>query len=75
MLCKYLKGGVKMQEELLKDAYGKMIGRVIIESNGDKTLKNNYGNILGFYRKQRNITTDRYGKIIAYGDCLMMLLR
>ena len=59
----------------LKDFYGKIIGYVDIEANGDKTLKDFTGKILGRYHKASNTTRDFYGRIVAQGDCLTMLLK
>ena len=49
-------------------------GNVNIEINGDKTIKDFYGRPLGYYKKGRNVTTDFYGRVVASGDQLTMLL-
>ena len=58
----------------IKDFYGRVIGTVIEESNGDKTIKDVYGRPLGDYKKSRDVTTDFYGRVVASGDQLAMLL-
>lgn len=51
-----------------------MIGTVVEENNGDKTIKDFYGRPLGYYKKGRNVTTDFHGRVVASGDQLTMLL-
>ena len=58
----------------IKDFYGRVIGTVVEESNGDKTIKDFYGRPLGYYKTGRNVTTDFYGRVVASGDQLTMLL-
>ena len=58
----------------IKDFDGRVIGTVIEESNGDKTIKDFYGRPLGYYKKSRDVTTDFYGRVVASGDQLAMLL-
>ena len=41
----------------IKDFYGRVIGTVVEENNGDKTIKDFYGRPLGYYKKGRNVTT------------------
>ena len=41
-----------MSEELIKDCYGNIIARIDEQSNGDKIVKNFYGQILGKYDKK-----------------------
>ena len=52
----------------IKDFYGKIIGWIDEDANGDKIAKDFYGKILGKYRKSTNKTYDFYGKIISNGD-------
>jgi hypothetical protein len=58
----------------IKDFYGRVIGTVVEESNGDKAIKDFYGRPLGYYKKSRDVTTDFYGRVVASGDQLAMLL-
>ena len=63
-----------MSEQVIKDYYGKIIARIVTESNGNRVLKDYYGKILGRYDVNRDVTTDYYGKIVAHGDALTMLI-
>ena len=57
-----------MQEETLRDFYGKIIGFVQTQPNGDKTYRDFYRRIVAKYIKATNKTTDFYGRIIGSGD-------
>lgn len=57
-----------MEKMYIKKFSGYIVGIIEIDSNGDKTVKEFSGKILGYYRKNRDVTTDFYGKIIAFGD-------
>lgn len=58
----------------IKDFCGRVIGTVVEERNGDKTIKDFYGRPLGYYKKGRDVTTDFHGRVVASGDQLSMLL-
>ena len=64
-----------IQTITLRDNMGKIIGRVDLQNNGDKMLRDFEGRILGRYIKSTNLTLDFSGKIIGRGDVLTMLLR
>lgn len=57
-----------MARELVKDFYGKILGSLETQSNGDIIARDFYGKILGRYDKQMNVTKDFFGKILAQGD-------
>lgn len=58
-----------MEKTYIKKFSGLIVGIVETDSNGDKTVKDfSSGKILGYYKKSRDVTTDFYGKILAYGD-------
>ena len=57
-----------MEEQVIRDFSGKILGRIQTQPNGDKVVRDFYGKILGYYRKEYNHTTDFYGKVIARGD-------
>lgn len=57
-----------MQEETLRDFYGKIIGYVQTTPNGDKVYKDFYRRIVARYTKSSNKTTDFYGRLIGWGD-------
>ena len=63
-----------MDKIAIQDWTGKTLGYVQTSSNGDKTVSNFYGVILGYYRKNQNITTDFYGRMISRGDTAVGLI-
>ena len=64
-----------MQEVVIRDFSGKIIGFVEIDNKGNKTIKNFQRQILGYYDANENVTRDFYRRIIARGDCSGMLLK
>lgn len=64
-----------MERITLKDAHYRIIGYVDIAQNGDKTLRDSRFVILGYYKKQRDVTLDSRFAIIGRGDILTTLLR
>ena len=62
------------KREYVRDFYGKIIGSIEEQSNGDKIIRDFYGKILGRYDKRSNLTKDFYGRILAKGDQTAMLL-
>lgn len=58
----------------IKDFYGRIIGWVEDEPNGNKILRDFYGRVLGKYDARSDVTRDFYGRIITRGDNLSMLL-
>ena len=58
----------------IKDFYGRIIGWVQEDSNGNKKLTDFQGGIKGRYDKATDTTRDFYGRIVAKGDQLSMLL-
>lgn len=64
-----------MKREPIKDWTGKILGFIDTdERTGDKTLRDFYGKIKGRYIKRLNVTRDFYGRQVAKGDQLVMLL-
>lgn len=63
-----------MREETLRDWKGKIIGYIQFYPNGDKQISDFYRKIKGKYDAKQNVTKDFYGRIVAQGDCLTMLL-
>ena len=61
--------------EAINDWTGKILGWVETDGAGNKELRNFQGQLLGTYKKNFNITCDFYGRTVAKGDCLMMLLK
>ena len=64
-----------MADTIIRDSYGKIIGKIEMKSNGDKIVKDFYGRILGRYDKQCNVTRNFYGIIIAKGDVCGILFK
>ena len=58
----------------IRDFYGRIIARVEEKPNGDKTVRDFYNNILGYYVASRDVTTDFYNRVIGHGDCTGMLI-
>ena len=63
-----------MQQQYIKDFYGKVIARIDFLPDGNKRLYNFYGKLLGEYVASRDVTCDFYGKLVGHGDCLTMLI-
>ena len=64
-----------MKEETLKDWAGRVIGYVQTDNYGNKILRDFYRKILGKYDKASNTTRDFYGRKVARGDQLLILLK
>lgn len=58
----------------IKDFYGKPLGFIEEDYDGNRQIKDFYGRIKGFYNKQKNSTTDFYGRPVGTGDLLTTLL-
>ena len=63
-----------MTRENVKDFYGKIIGSIETDDQGNKIAKNFYGKILGRYDKNQNVTKDFYGRILTTGDTTTALV-
>lgn len=63
-----------MPEQIIKDYYGRIIAKITIHPNGDKTIHDYTGRILGKYHASSNTTRDYCGRILAKGECLTMLI-
>lgn len=55
-------------EEAIRDFYGRIIGYIETEPNGNKVVRDFYRRVLGKYDKSSNTTRDFYGRVIARGD-------
>lgn len=64
-----------MAKETIRDFNGRIIGTIETHANGDKTVRNFNNVILGYYKKDKNVTTDFNRRILAKGDCTGMLFR
>ena len=50
------------------------IAKIETKPNGDKTIRDFYGRILGKYDAATNTTRDFYGRVVAKGECLTILI-
>ena len=60
--------------EPVRDWSGNILGWLETAPNGDVTARNFLGEILGFYRKQQDWTTDFLGNVITRGNAAMSLV-
>lgn len=76
LLLAFFSFEVFVAEQVIRDGKGKMIGRLVMESNGEVKL---YGGsamgYLGYYSPKDNKTRDRTGAVQGYGNVLTSLLR
>lgn len=63
-----------MGRERITDFYGRVIGFIDHEANGDTNVFDFYGHKLGGYKRSQNVTVDFYGKILYHGDMSAALL-
>ena len=60
---------VSTNMDIIRNRFGYVIGRVDTCLNGDKTVFDSAGHILGYYDKGRDVTYDSHYREIATGDC------
>lgn len=63
-----------MAKTPIKDFYNKTIGYIEDLPNGDQLLKDFYMKTVGRYVKAQDVTKDFYGRTVAKGNQLTMLL-
>ena len=63
-----------MEKEYIKDWQGRILGVVETDDKGNKTVRDFYNVILGFYKKDLNITTDFNGRMLTKGDTAVGLI-
>lgn len=63
-----------MTDQILKDNRGFVIGRIITNSSGVQTLKDDRGFTKGSYDPKSNKTKDDRGFLIGSGNLLVTLL-
>ena len=63
-----------INKEPVRDFYGKILGFVETDRDGNQQVRAFSGKILGFYDKKLNVTRDFYGKILSRGNTSMGLL-
>ena len=64
-----------MNEQIIRDFYGRIIAKIEIKPNGDKIVRDFYGRILGRYDAAAGVTRDFFGKVVARGDAVSMLIK
>ena len=65
-----------LQRDRIKDWQGRILGTVDTDTvTGNKIIKHFSGKILGKYDKRSDTTRDFYGRVVAKGDNLSMLLK
>ena len=63
------------KKDPIKDWTGRIIGWIEVDEYGNKTIRDFYNKILGTYNKRLDITRDFYGRQVAKGDNLLLLLK
>lgn len=63
-----------MNREVIRAWNGFICGYVYTDSNGNKKATNEKGRIVGFYKKNMDITTTETGRIVGRGDMVVSLI-
>lgn len=63
-----------MNREPIKDFYGRLVGSIETDTQGNQKAYDFYGKYLGKYDKRLNKTFDFYGRIISSGNILQSLI-
>ena len=58
----------------IKDFYGRILGYVNTDQDGNKVVTDFYERKLGSYDARQNVTKDFYNRIIAKGDVCVSLI-
>jgi len=64
-----------MAKETLKDPLGQILATIETDRNGNQTIKDYMGKILGVYNKKENKTRNYLGQIVGTGNLLTSLIR
>lgn len=62
------------QEQTIRDFYGRILGFIETDAQGNKVARDFYRRIVGRYDKNRDVTTDFYGRVVAKGDIVASLI-
>lgn len=57
-----------IDKQIIRDFYGRVLGTITTDSQGNKIARDFYGRVVGRYDKHANVTRDFYGRTIARGD-------
>lgn len=60
--------------EVIRDFYGRIIGTITTDKEGNTVVRDFYGKIVGRYDKKANVTRDFYGRVVAKGNQSSALL-
>lgn len=60
--------------QILRDFTGKIIGFIETDTKGNKTVRDFYRRIKGYYDADLDVTRDFYKRIVARGDVSSSLL-
>lgn len=63
-----------MKEEKIRDFYGRIIGTLETDNQGNVVAKDFYGRMKGKYQKYDDTTRDFYNRIISKGNTVVSLL-
>ena len=64
-----------MTEEYIRTFDKKIIGIIETDEKGNQTARAFPGRqILGYYKKDRNVTTDFYGRVLTNGNTVISLI-
>lgn len=55
-------------KEIIRDFYGRILGTITTDGQGNKIARDFYGRVVGKYDASHNVTRDFYGRIVAKGD-------
>ncbi|MDY6431003.1 MAG: hypothetical protein SPL00_04355 [Bacilli bacterium] len=63
-----------MEKQVIRDFYGRILGSLEPQPNGDIIVRDFYGRILGKYEKYTDCTKDFYGRILFKGNMAASLI-
>lgn len=63
-----------IQEQTIRDFYGRILGFIETDDKGNKVARDFYRRIVGRYDKNRDVTTDFYGRVLTKGDTVASLI-
>ena len=63
-----------MDRDVIRDFYGRILGSITTDLQGNKVVRDFHGRVLGKYDKSLNVTRDLYGRIVGRGDRTSALL-
>jgi len=64
-----------MSKETLRDPLGQILATIETDRDGNQTIKDYMGKILGVYNKKENKTRNYLGQIVGTGNLLTSLIK